>query len=614
MAVADFPREMFGAGGGKTKKDKGKGKGKEKHKDTETDDAASGTLTGGAASSSTSLVQDSKSDAASVSSLQASSVTGSGPETSTQLIATSSATTASTSGLVLTPQESTRSSVPPPGVSRPSSSRDDDGPTPAQVHLETMMGAGKGVSRIVNTGIKSPMNFCMGLARGFHNVPKLYNDDTVRTPDKVTGLSSGLMVAGKEFGLGFYDGISGLVTQPIKGASKEGRVGFLKGIGKGVGGLVVKPAAAVWSLPAYTMQGVHAEVRNRFRRSSLNYIIASRVLEGEQQLDTSTMEERKDILIRWQAHKDELKGFYSLKQKEKNSSGQWGEQVPGDGAESPSGPPKMSWLHARNISMGEMKKLYEKRDSWKKRHMDIKSVGMQPSASTSNIALEDEEFERAIRASVAQTSRGDPEEDARVEQSIRASVKEMKRIAEQRAGWKEPIPDLPASVSGGALDNITDEEYQALIEEAVRQSLAAQNESLQRGEVSEAEHAEDLRRVIEESKVRDSNTGGDTNAPRAEEGEDEEEQMRRAMEESEKEHREQMGRGLTEEQIVMEYVMKQSLAEEEFRRSKAKGKAVSREEVGDEEDDEDLRKAMEESLKMSHGGEGGPASSSGFGR
>lgn len=40
-----------------------------------------------------------------------------------------------------------------------------------------------------------------------------------------------------------YDGISGLVTQPMNGAKKEGAAGLVKGIGKGIGGLVLKPGA-----------------------------------------------------------------------------------------------------------------------------------------------------------------------------------------------------------------------------------------------------------------------------------------------------------------------------------------------------------------------------------
>ena len=37
--------------------------------------------------------------------------------------------------------------------------------------------------------------------------------------------------------------MTGVVTQPIKGAKKEGAAGFLKGMGKGFAGLIVKPAA-----------------------------------------------------------------------------------------------------------------------------------------------------------------------------------------------------------------------------------------------------------------------------------------------------------------------------------------------------------------------------------
>lgn len=87
------------------------------------------------------------------------------------------------------------------------------------------------------------MNFALGLAKGFRNMPRLYNDDTVRPSGKVTDLTSGIRLAGKELGLGFFDGITGLVTQPIRGAGKEGASGFVKGIGKGIGGLIAKPAA-----------------------------------------------------------------------------------------------------------------------------------------------------------------------------------------------------------------------------------------------------------------------------------------------------------------------------------------------------------------------------------
>lgn len=115
------------------------------------------------------------------------------------------------------------------------------------INVEAALGAsletGKGVGRFVETGVKTPMNFCMGLAKGFRNAPRLYNDDTVRKQEKVTGLASGVILAGKEFGFGLFDGITGMVTQPMRGAEKEGVQGLIKGFGKGIGGLVLKPAA-----------------------------------------------------------------------------------------------------------------------------------------------------------------------------------------------------------------------------------------------------------------------------------------------------------------------------------------------------------------------------------
>lgn len=68
---------------------------------------------------------------------------------------------------------------------------------PSAITLESAIGASKGISRVVGAGIKSPMDFTLGLARGFHNAPKLYGDDTVRPQERVTDFQSGLKAAGK---------------------------------------------------------------------------------------------------------------------------------------------------------------------------------------------------------------------------------------------------------------------------------------------------------------------------------------------------------------------------------------------------------------------------------
>ena len=66
-----------------------------------------------------------------------------------------------------------------------------------QMSLDSALATGKGVGRIVGVGLKSPMDFTMSLARGFHNAPKLYGDESVRQTDKITGIQSGLKTAGK---------------------------------------------------------------------------------------------------------------------------------------------------------------------------------------------------------------------------------------------------------------------------------------------------------------------------------------------------------------------------------------------------------------------------------
>ncbi|KAK4157822.1 glycosyltransferase [Chaetomidium leptoderma] len=596
MAVADFPREVFKG----AKKDKGKASTKDETAKTDdaTSIAASGTSLGDG-SSSHHQPTDSGSDTPNLSS----------PGTahgSVEALSIQSPTLASDTAI--SPQPSRALGTPPtlpprtPSHHRtPSNNSGTSSPNP--VNLDVAVAAGKGVGRIVGAGMKFYANTCLGLARGFRNAPKLYNDETVRPPEKVTGLVSGMRVAGKEFGFGMYDGISGLVTQPWKGAEKEGGVGFVKGFGKGIGGLVLKNASAFFAIPAYTVQGMRKEVRNYFARSSMNYIITSRVLQGEEDLTASTPAEREDVLARWHTQREDLKGFYLLKQRE-------GERAAAAAvaAAAASIPPTTA------------------------------------SSASSDFSFEDNEaLERAIQQSVVQTSTGDREEDARIEAAVRASVMGMRRAAAAAAGAEQlpqsqsratpsqnpagwiadqkvaPVVEAAAAagnhvaaVPGAAVGeltdeewtNISDEEYQALIEEAVRQSMLQQE--------TEQHHHHEPTKAAEAGR----GVGLGVVNQRGEENDDDdedEEQLRRAMEESEREHRgleESMARQRTEEEIVLEYVKKQSLAEEEFRRragEEGKGKGVSPRGGGEEDDeeDEDLRRAIEESLRVGGGGGGG---------
>ncbi|CAG2005731.1 unnamed protein product [Fusarium graminearum] len=486
--------------------------------------------------------------------------------------------------------------------------KQDRGASPVN-YVDAAVGTGRGVGRVVTTGARTPMNFCLGLARGFRNMPKLYNDETIRPVDKVTGVGSGIMVAGKEFGYGLFDGITGLVTQPLKGAEKEGMQGLIKGFGKGIGGVVAKPAAGFWSIPAYTMQGVDAEITRYFSKSVLNYIVSSRAVQGQHEMQEATPGERNDVVQRWNNFASDLDKFYRWKKKEK-VAGKRPEGSQQDNPETVFERPQTGWLHTRNLSFEKRKKLHAHKEAWERANSDT-PVPESKSSGASAIKMhssEDEELEKAIRASIQETSRGNAEEDAQVEAAMRESISVVRQRAE--AGEAAPLPLKDPSIFKDAEYQITDEEYQALVEQAIQQSLGNDTSLPQYSEMpgfsetdtvaqshtaSTNDDDKELQQAIEASKRQSP-----PSLPPREVNDDEFERAIAASKEAmEKESSQQ-----TEEDIVMEYVKKQSLAEEEYRRKMGQGKSSAN--TGDD-DDEELKRAMEESLRMNRGDTSGPS-------
>ncbi|RMZ75605.1 hypothetical protein DV737_g5216, partial [Chaetothyriales sp. CBS 132003] len=177
----------------------------------------------------------------------------------------------------------------------------------AHFTVESTINSAKAAGKIASASLKSPMQFSMSLAQGFHNAPKLYGDTTVRKTEKITGFQSGLKAAGKEFGYGFYDGITGLVTQPVAGARKEGAAGLFKGAAKGIGGLILKPSAAIWGIPGYTAKGLYSELRKHFGSSVQNYVIAARTAQGYEDWKKATPEQYARVVTAWKSSKLETK-------------------------------------------------------------------------------------------------------------------------------------------------------------------------------------------------------------------------------------------------------------------------------------------------------------------
>jgi hypothetical protein len=267
--------------------------------------------------------------------------------------------------------------------------------------------------------------------------------------------------------------------------------------------------------------------------------------------------------------------------------------------------------------------------AWRQQHAATFPRQSNAPTQESNVDLEaqliaEEEAERreleaAIVASIHQNSTGDLEEDKLVANAIRASIAELDRtpetasIEEEEQALKRAIQ---ASIDEAGRNGSTAEE-QRILEETIRQSLLDTSRRRQHGTDSEwnsssdTEQDEEFQRIVAESKevahlhekypqeysahsgqqesgimasIADA-TGPEhhttTAAAAVDEGEDEE--LKKALEMSEKVHKESMEKlekQKNEEDIVMEYVRKQSLLEEDHRRRVQEGRDTAGEGSG----------------------------------
>ncbi|KAF0982041.1 hypothetical protein FDP41_011902 [Naegleria fowleri] len=134
---------------------------------------------------------------------------------------------------------------------------------------------------------KSPKEFTLGLAKGTTSFFKHSIHGTFNTASKVTesisnGISlltldedyqtkrkeanhlskrpkhigEGLVSGAQSLSMGLLEAGTGLFVKPIEGASKEGISGFLKGVGKGIIGMPVKPITGVLDFVYKTSEGL----------------------------------------------------------------------------------------------------------------------------------------------------------------------------------------------------------------------------------------------------------------------------------------------------------------------------------------------------------------------
>jgi UDP:flavonoid glycosyltransferase YjiC (YdhE family) len=172
-------------------------------------------------------------------------------------------------------------------------SADPSEPLAEELAKETGHGfwqAGKAIANL-------PMNIGVGITQGFHNAPRLYGDETVRKPVRITGIQSGLRAGRDEFVYGIWDGFTGIVTQPYHGAKEHGVVGALEGTAVGIGGFFLKNIAAIIGPFAYAAKGIEKEMSKS--KQPTKFIRKSRMIQGSKELralEDAVHSSREDVL------------------------------------------------------------------------------------------------------------------------------------------------------------------------------------------------------------------------------------------------------------------------------------------------------------------------------
>lgn len=183
----------------------------------------------------------------------------------------------------------------------------------------------------------------------------------------------------------------------------------------------------------------------------------------------------------------------------------------------------------------------------------------QPASESTGVP----EFEEAIQHSVALTSKGNPEEDAAIERAIRASLLELQKSNDgnEEEALRRAVTASAAEASRHQGSGGRSEQLEAALHQSIQQRPSFERRPTHIADMDfddsgiDTDDDENIKVAIESSKK----------LPPSEHKDDE---FERALEESKKLHEEQaktLNKAQTEEEIVMEYVKRQSLAEAAYK-------------------------------------------------
>ncbi|EXJ71992.1 uncharacterized protein A1O5_04495 [Cladophialophora psammophila CBS 110553] len=101
---------------------------------------------------------------------------------------------------------------------------------------------------------------------------------------------------------------AGVVYEPYKGARSDGWKGFGKGLGRGIGHLIFRQRGLVIGHAAYGVRALYDLIKKKLDGDpTLSYILATRYIEGFEEVNKATKEEKLEVVTRWNEMKPELK-------------------------------------------------------------------------------------------------------------------------------------------------------------------------------------------------------------------------------------------------------------------------------------------------------------------
>ncbi|KAL1716746.1 glycosyltransferase family 1 protein [Schizophyllum commune] len=153
----------------------------------------------------------------------------------------------------------------------------------------------KGIVKTTTAIPQGIYKIVIGTHEGFVNLPTLYGSE-VRKSGPVKGITSGIKEAGKGLFYGYYDGITGLVTEPVKGAKKEGFMGAIKGSARSFVNVTLKPAAGIVGVIGLPLQGMLRSIQSPHSERQEKDQRAARLQEGIEAVKTLPKKQRDEIL------------------------------------------------------------------------------------------------------------------------------------------------------------------------------------------------------------------------------------------------------------------------------------------------------------------------------